>query len=49
MHATPLPVDTRTEADRAGQVLHEVFGYGEFRGLQRAIVEHTVGGATRWC
>ena len=44
MHAAPLPVDTRTEADRASQVLHEVFGYGEFRGLQRAIVEHTIGG-----
>src|ERR1700759_5858909 len=26
------------------QVLHEVFGYGDFRGEQRAIVEHVTGG-----
>ncbi len=26
------------------QVLHEVFGYGAFRGEQREIVEHVVGG-----
>ncbi|MEO8524981.1 MAG: RecQ family ATP-dependent DNA helicase, partial [Caldimonas sp.] len=44
MHATPSPVAARTTEDRAGNVLHEVFGYGEFRGLQRAIVEHTIGG-----
>ena len=44
MHATPSPVVNRIAADRAGQVLHEVFGYGDFRGLQRAIVEHTIGG-----
>ncbi|MGZ5238316.1 MAG: RecQ family ATP-dependent DNA helicase, partial [Caldimonas sp.] len=36
--APPLPTDP------AGRVLHEVFGYGEFRGLQRAIVDHTVAG-----
>ena len=42
MHATPSSVETRIIADRAGEVLHEVFGYGEFRGLQRAIVEHTI-------
>ena len=44
MHAAPSPVDNRIAADRACEVLHEVFGYGEFRGLQRAIVEHTIGG-----
>ncbi len=44
MPATPSPVDTQATEDRAGRVLHEVFGYGEFRGLQRAIVEHTVQG-----
>ncbi|MEP7303829.1 MAG: DNA helicase RecQ [Caldimonas sp.] len=30
--------------DPARRVLAEVFGYPEFRGLQQAIVEHTVGG-----
>ena len=31
-------------ADSAQQVLHEVFGYSEFRGLQAAVVDHVVGG-----
>jgi ATP-dependent DNA helicase RecQ len=44
MPATPSLVDPQATEDRAGRVLHEVFGYGEFRGLQRAIVEHTIGG-----
>ena len=44
MPATPSPVDTQATEDRAGRVLHEVFGYDEFRGLQQAIVEHTVQG-----
>ncbi len=44
MHATSSSLDGRIAEDRAGQVLHEVFGYGEFRGLQRAIVEHTIAG-----
>ena len=44
MHAAAPPVETPRAHDAAGRVLHEVFGYGEFRGLQRAIVDHTIGG-----
>jgi len=31
-------------ADRALDILRSVFGYGDFRGLQRPIVEHVIGG-----
>ncbi|MGH8149532.1 MAG: DNA helicase RecQ [Steroidobacteraceae bacterium] len=30
--------------DHAGRILREVFGYADFRGSQRAIVEHLAGG-----
>ncbi len=33
-----------TPTDPAQQVLHEVFGYGSFRGAQREIVDHVAGG-----
>lgn len=36
--------DTRTESDAAQEVLRRVFGYDSFRGDQREIVEHVVGG-----
>ncbi len=32
------------QADRALEVLSRVFGYGSFRGEQREIIEHVVGG-----
>jgi ATP-dependent DNA helicase RecQ len=31
-------------SDTAAQVLHEVFGYAQFRGQQRAVIEHVAGG-----
>ena len=31
------------------KLLHNVFGYSEFRGPQQAIVEHVVPAAMRWC
>ncbi len=31
-------------ATTARQVLHEVFGYGAFRGQQAAVVDHVVAG-----
>ena len=36
--------DTRTESGAAQEVLRRVFGYDSFRGDQREIVEHVVGG-----
>jgi ATP-dependent DNA helicase RecQ len=36
--------DTDTESGAAQQVLRRVFGYDSFRGDQREIVEHVVGG-----
>ncbi len=32
-------------ADEAGRILREVFGYAQFRGEQREIVAHLIGGA----
>ena len=41
----PEPATTRsTESNAAAQVLHEVFGYAEFRGEQAAIIDHVVAG-----
>ena len=37
----PPPAATDT---LPGAILHEVFGYGAFRGAQQAIVEHVVAG-----
>jgi len=33
-----------TDSAAAARILREVFGYGEFRGAQREIIEHVVGG-----
>ncbi|MDO9004231.1 MAG: DNA helicase RecQ [Aquabacterium sp.] len=46
---SPLPVSAtalnpQTPATSAEAILQEVFGYGAFRGQQKAIVEHTLGG-----
>ena len=43
MSALLADTPTPTLAD-ARQVLHEVFGYGAFRGAQAEIVDHVVGG-----
>ena len=41
----PEPATTRsTESNAAAQVLHDVFGYAEFRGEQAAIIDHVVAG-----
>ena len=37
-------LETPSPATVAQQVLHEVFGYGAFRGAQREIVDHVVAG-----
>jgi ATP-dependent DNA helicase RecQ len=37
-----LPTDQRT--DKALEVLRRVFGYGTFRGSQREIIDHVIGG-----
>ena len=42
MSATAL--NPQTPATSAEAILQEVFGYGAFRGQQKAIVEHTLGG-----
>ena len=45
MHAAePTLAPPSATADAARRVLAEVFGYDAFRGLQQAIVEHTIGG-----
>ncbi len=41
----PLPSDAdRSTPSTPADILHEVFGYAQFRGPQQAIVEHVVGG-----
>ncbi len=41
----PLPSDADHSTSSApADILHEVFGYAQFRGPQQAIVEHVVGG-----
>ncbi|MCE9660529.1 MAG: DNA helicase RecQ [Burkholderiales bacterium] len=42
--AEPSLAPPSAAADPARRVLSEVFGYGEFRGLQQPIVEHTIAG-----
>ncbi|CAH0348095.1 DNA helicase RecQ [Aquabacterium sp. CECT 9606] len=42
MSATAL--NPQTPATSAEAILQEVFGYGAFRGQQKAIVDHTLGG-----
>jgi len=37
-------LNPQTPATSAEAILQEVFGYGAFRGQQKAIVEHTLGG-----
>ena len=41
MPATTTPAGPET---RPGAILHQVFGYGAFRGAQEAIIEQVVGG-----
>jgi ATP-dependent DNA helicase RecQ len=43
----PSIPDPPPESDalrRAGEILHTVFGFAEFRGQQRAVIEHVIGG-----
>src|SRR4249919_3823278 len=42
--AEPTLQPPSAATDRARRVLAEVFGYDAFRGLQQAIVEHTIAG-----
>ena len=44
MNAVIAEDRTHPHADLAERVLHETFGYAQFRGAQQAIVAHTVGG-----
>ena len=44
MDAAALRHASTRSADAAEAVLREVFGYAEFRGAQRAIVDHAIGG-----
>lgn len=39
-----MQLDTTTDYSRAQAILQTTFGYGEFRGAQRAIIERVVGG-----
>ena len=43
-HVASLFSERQDHADRARALLREVFGYGEFRGQQQAIIEAAVGG-----
>ena len=40
----PTDVSGTTEPSEAAEVLRRVFGYDSFRGAQREIVDHVVGG-----
>lgn len=40
----PLPLDAPGSSSAPADILHEVFGYSQFRGPQQDIVEHVVGG-----
>jgi ATP-dependent DNA helicase RecQ len=44
MDAIAAADPTLSPAEAARRVLGDVFGYGEYRGLQEAIVEHVIGG-----
>jgi len=43
-HVAEAPPLESAPTDGAAQVLHDVFGYGEFRGQQRAVVDHAGAG-----
>jgi ATP-dependent DNA helicase RecQ len=40
----PLPLDAPGSSSAPADILHEVFGYSQFRGPQQEIVDHVVGG-----
>ena len=40
----PHPLDAPGSSTAPAEILHEVFGYSQFRGAQQDIVDHVVGG-----
>ena len=42
MNATPMLLRVAPSSTR--EILHEVFGYGQFRGPQQDVIDHVVAG-----